>query len=101
MSFDSALRGGNIDDLGGVFEPPIEPLPHEAVDRGEEGGERLARSGWRGDENVLAGPDRRPRLHLRRGRRVELMLEPSGNRRMKNGRDVHEKKSMWIMETRQ
>ncbi len=92
------LEGRDIDDLGGVLEPALEPLPHEAVDRGEEGGERLARSGRRRDQDVLAGPDRRPRLRLRRGRRRELTLEPSGNRRMQNGRGVHEKKSIWLME---
>jgi hypothetical protein len=51
-------------------------LAAEGVERPQERGERLARSGRRGDEHVLAGGDRRPRLGLRRSRRLERPLEP-------------------------
>ena len=48
----------------------------QAVDRGEERGERLPRAGRRLDEDVPAAGDRRPALRLRRRRRGEVSLEP-------------------------
>jgi hypothetical protein len=39
-----------------------------------------------------------PRFGLCRGRRTESALKPSDNHRMKDGRGVHETKSMWHIE---
>ena len=48
----------------------------EAVDRGEERGEGLARPGGREQEGVVAGRDGRPALRLGAGGRGEAGLEP-------------------------
>ena len=58
----------------------------EAIERPEERGERLARAGRRADQHVLAGRDRRPRLRLRRRRRLERALEPVADQRGEGGR---------------
>ena len=61
----------------------------QAVDRGEEGGQRLARAGRRLDQHVLAARDRRPAQHLRRRRRVERPLEPGPRRGREDAQRVH------------
>ena len=76
------LERGDVDDLGRVGQATIEALPDHVVDRRQKGGERLARSGWRGDEGVPAGLDRRPSLGLSRRRRSEAVGEPAHDRRM-------------------
>ena len=55
------LERRDVDDLGLVRQPAVEPLAHQRVDRGEEGGERLAGAGRGRDQRVPAGLDRRPR----------------------------------------
>ena len=57
----------------------------EPVEAPQEGGERLARAGGRGDEHVLAGGDGRPGLRLGRGRRLERALEPVAYGRREGG----------------
>ena len=52
---------------------------HQPVDRPEEGGECLARSGRRADQRVIAGRDRRPTLGLRRRRLTEGAVEPGAD----------------------
>ena len=42
----------------------VDPLPHEVIDRGQKGGERLAGSGRRRDQQMAAALDRRPSLRL-------------------------------------
>ena len=59
---------------------------HEAVDGGEERGQRLTRSGGREDERALARGDRRPRELLRARGHRERRLEP-GARRLMEGRE--------------
>ena len=51
-------------------------IGHQAVERPQERGERLARAGRGGDQRVLAGGDRRPCLRLGRGRLGEGAREP-------------------------
>jgi hypothetical protein len=51
-------------------------LGGELIDPVQERGQRLARSRRSGDEHVLAGGDRRPRLLLRGGRTGERPREP-------------------------
>src|SRR5262249_15610213 len=70
-----------------------EPLPWsvgEAIDRGEEGCERLPRTGRRLDEDVPAGGDRRPALRLRGRRRIEVPLEPGARLGPEERQRVHE-----------
>ncbi|MCY1350371.1 hypothetical protein D9M69_366010 [compost metagenome] len=59
-----------------------QPLLHQFVDGGEEGGQRLARTGGRGDQRRAPGADRRPGAGLRRGRRRKGGVEPGDDRRM-------------------
>ena len=54
-------------------------IGRQAVERPQERGERLARSGGRRDEDVIARRDGRPRLLLRRRRLRERGLEPVTN----------------------
>src|SRR5436309_8082873 len=59
-------------------------FPIQGVDRREEPGERLSGAGWRADERVPAGYDRRPTSGLGFGRTLrKSSLEPQPNRRMK------------------
>ena len=79
------LEWRHVDDLRRIRERRLETLPHEIVDRGHEGGERLARSGGRGDEGVAAGLDRGPRFGLRGGWRSEALGKPVRDRRVEQG----------------
>ncbi len=51
-------------------------IGHHAVERPQERRERLARTGRREDQRMLAAGDRRPPLRLRGGGRLERALEP-------------------------
>src|SRR5262249_28956492 len=79
------LERRDVDDLGFVLEAAVEPLPHQAVDGGEKGRERLARSGGGGNQHVPPGLEGRPSLRLRRRGRSKAALKPGGNGRMKQG----------------
>ena len=54
-------------------------LGREPVDRPQERGERLPRTGGREDQRVVAVNDRRPALRLRRRRPLEGGFEPPGD----------------------
>ncbi|MNZ53565.1 hypothetical protein D3C78_714450 [compost metagenome] len=60
----------------------VQPFAHQFVDGGEESGERLARTGGRGDQRRTAVTDRRPGQFLGAGRRGEMAAEPGGDRRV-------------------
>jgi len=79
------LEGGDVDDLGFVLEAAVEPLPHQAVDGGEKGRERLSRSGRGRNQHVPAGLEGGPSARLRRRGRSKAALKPGGNGRMKQG----------------
>src|SRR6185437_743053 len=83
------LQRRDIDDLRLVPETAGDSLVHQRVDRGEKGGERLARAGGRCDEHMLAGLDRRPSLFLRGGGRGEAPLEPGGDGGMEERGEFH------------
>ena len=70
------LEGRDVDDLGRVLQRPRLRLPHERVDAGEEGGERLAGAGRRADERVAPAGDVPPARALRVGGRVEAPPAP-------------------------
>jgi hypothetical protein len=84
------LEWRDVDDLRLVLELAGEALAQQRVDGREKGGKGLARPGRRRDQGVAASLDRRPRLRLRRRRHAEAALEPGGNRRVKEGRWVHD-----------
>jgi hypothetical protein len=71
-------KRGNIENPRLVRK--MGPLTDEPVDRPEKGGQRLARPGRRGDENMAPLADPRPSLPLRRGRRPEPRPEPPADR---------------------
>ena len=70
----------DIDDLRLVLKPVFEPLAHEPIDGTEEGGERLAGAGRRGNQHVAASLDRGPGVGLCRRGRGEALVEPRANR---------------------
>ena len=74
------LQRGDVDDAAAVGLRRHR-REQEPVDRGEEGGERLARARRREDERALTPGDRRPGQLLRSGRRRERLGEPLPNRR--------------------
>ena len=84
------LQRRDVDDdrlVGQPFGP--EALTHQAVERGEERGQRLAGSGRRGDERVPPGADLRPGGALRLGRRREGAAEPAGDGGVEVGERGH------------
>ena len=83
------LQRRDVDDLRLVGETALEALAHQAIDGGEEGGERLAGAGgaaistWRpawigGQASACAG-----------GRRGEGPAEPAGNGRVERAGTAH------------
>jgi hypothetical protein len=81
------LERRDVDDLRRIRERRLEALPHQVVDRGHEGRERLARSRGRRDQRMEARLDRRPRFGLRRRRRSETLGKPVRDRRVEEGFD--------------
>ena len=79
------LERRDVEHAAAVFEPPVvgQAFAHQSVDGGEEGGEGLARTGWRGDQGRAAGGNRRPGLDLRRRRRAETLAKPGSDRGVK------------------
>src|SRR6185312_7176378 len=72
------LEGRDVDDAHLVRQPAMaRALAEELVDRGEEGGERLAGPGGRRDEGVRTPPDGLPAFGLRRGGLAEAALPPA------------------------
>ena len=65
-----------------VVEPPLHGASEEAIETGEEGGERLAGAGRRGEEHIAAGGDQGPGLRLYRGGLAESSPEPRVDYRM-------------------
>ena len=76
---------GDVHDLCAVFEATGERLLEQGIKTGEEGGERLAGAGGRGDQDVVARLDRRPASGLHVGGRAEARAEPLRDNRMKPG----------------
>ena len=70
----------DIDDRRLIRQATVRETPHDKiVERGEEGGERLARAGRRGDEGVAACADGRPRGGLGGCGSGEGSGEPGGD----------------------
>src|SRR5262249_40629676 len=86
------LQGRDVNDLGGILELAREPLAHERVDGGQECRQRLAGTGWCGDQHVSACLDRRPRLSLRWRRGSKGAIKPGANRGVKQGGRAHGKR---------
>src|SRR6266545_4841781 len=71
------LEGRDIDDLDLVPQLTVQSLAHQPVDRGEERGKRLARTGRRGNQHIAALLDYRPGAPLRLSRLGEAVGEPA------------------------
>ena len=76
------LERGHVDDRRAVFESIVRRKRYETVEAAQERRQRLAGAGRRGDEDVAARPNPRPRIELRRGRGGEPLLEPRGGEGM-------------------
>ena len=86
MSFESALSGETYTTwVSSASVPVVRAVAHQLVDGGEEGRQRLARAGGRGDQHVAPRRDLRPRRLLCRGGCGEGALEPGADGRMKLG----------------
>src|SRR5256885_454182 len=66
----------DVHDLRAVFEAAGECLLEQGIKTGEEGGERLAGAGGRGDQDVVARLDRWPAAGLHVGGRAEARAGP-------------------------
>ena len=75
------LQGGDIQDAAAVPGIGGRRRGQQAVEGVEEGSQRLAGSGWRDDQCVLAAADRLPGADLSRGRLGEGRVEPAPGRR--------------------
>ena len=71
------LQRRDIDDAHLVREVFFKPFSKEVVDRGQERGERLPRTGGRRDERVLAAPDGAPAFGLGVGGLAEAAVPPA------------------------
>src|SRR5208283_5740083 len=76
---------GDIENFSAVAQFASERLADEAINAGEESGERLARSSRSRDQRGVSGEDVRPALLLRFGRRREAGGEPLLHQRMSPG----------------
>src|SRR5882672_91999 len=81
------LERRDVDHPHFVGQAALEAFLEELVDRGEEGGERLARARRRGDQRVFTAADRLPAFELRRRGRLEAALPPLAQDRMKVWRE--------------
>ncbi len=79
------LEGRDVDDTGLVGEVAGFGLLDEGVDAAEEGRERLAGAGGRGDEDVAAGLDEGPAGSLGVGGGIEAAPEPLGDDGVEGG----------------
>src|SRR5262249_55317565 len=77
------LQRRHIDDPDFVRQRASQALLEQIVECGQKGGQRLPRTGRRGDESVPAFADRGPTLVLRRGWFAERLGKPAGDDRMK------------------
>src|SRR4029450_1213592 len=76
------LQRRDIEDVGAGLRPALHGASEEAIETGEEGGERLAGAGRRGEEHIAAGGDQGPGLRLYRGGLPESSPEPLVDYRM-------------------
>ena len=79
----------DIDDLRLVLQFAGKPLPHQIVDGGQKGRERLAGSGGGGDQDIAARLNGRPRFRLCRRGRGKAFGEPGGDSGMEQGIQIH------------
>ncbi len=88
------LQRRHVDDGGLVRQLAFDAAPHQVVERGQEGGQRLARAGGRGHQRVAPGADGRPRRDLRGSGRAEAALEPArdGGMEVLKGHGVDERR---------
>ncbi len=78
----------HVHDMHFVAQVTAYAEPNQRIDGREKGGQRLARTGWRGNQRIAAGTDRRPGLDLRFGRGRISAAKPVGNGGMKGVEDA-------------
>ena len=78
-----SFERGHIDDLCLVPKRSLDRLLYQPVDRSEKGCERLPRTGWRSDKDVVASLDRGPGFRLSFGGQGKGASEPGDDGRMK------------------
>ena len=76
------LQRRHVEHVDLVREPAGEAFAHQLVDGRQEGRERLARTGGRGDQRMAALRGDCPGLGLDLGRAAEAALQPGGNGRV-------------------
>ena len=76
------LQRRDIDDEGFVRQRRLDATAHEFIDRGQEGGDRLARARGCRDQRMTPGLDRRPGAHLRGRRCGKCAAKPRSNGRV-------------------
>ena len=79
----------NVNDQRLVRQRRLDAAADQAVDRGEEGGQRLAGPGRRGDQDIAAGLNCRPSPCLRLGRGCKVLVEPAVDSRVKRSGFLH------------
>src|SRR5207249_2017598 len=79
------LERRDVDDVRPVLQETALRQPEEAVDRPEEGGERLARAGRRREQRVGSGGDGGPAGGLDRRRLAEAIPEPARDQGRETG----------------
>ena len=76
------LQGRDVQDRGRFGQRPADRAAHQSVDRGQKGGERLARTGGSGDQRVPAAGDLGPGALLDFRGSGEGVAKPGGDRGM-------------------
>ena len=87
------LQRRNVDDQRLVGQRRLDAAADQAVDRGEEGGQRLAGPGRRRDQDIAAGLNCRPSPCLRLGRGGKMLVKPAVDSRVKRSGFLHGSKA--------
>ncbi len=75
----------DVEHLRRVGQAAVQTRAHEIVEADQERRERLTRPRGRGDQDVLARPDRRPCARLWLGRRATMLRKPIADDGVKGG----------------
>ena len=84
------LERRDVDDLRLIGQGALQSLPHQGIDRREEGGECLARPGRRRDQHVPSGFYSWPRARLRFRWRAKCVTKPLDDGGVKQVRVRHD-----------
>ena len=73
----------NCNDIDPVRHVPRQPAAEQPIETNQKRRQRLSRTGWRCNERMFTGSNRRPTIRLRRRWFAEAILEPTLDQRMK------------------